>query len=119
MKRHLKKLLLPLLVGGCASAQTFFPPGDAKKLVADGALLLDVRTPEEFAEKHLDGAKNIPVGDLEKRLTEVGDKNRPVVVYCRSGRRSETAKGILLKAGFKRVENLGSIDNWPAKSPTG
>jgi phage shock protein E len=109
----LKKLLLPLLLGGAACAQGYFPAAEAKKLVADGALLLDVRTVEEFAERHLDGAKNIPVGELEKRLAEVGDKNRTVVVYCRSGRRSETAKGILLKAGWKRVENAGGIDAWP------
>lgn len=108
-----KKLLLPLLLGSAAFAQGFFPPADAKKLVTDGALLLDVRTVEEFKEGHVDGAKNVPVAELEKRLAEVGDKNRPVVVYCRSGRRSETAKGILLKAGWKRVENLGGIDNWP------
>jgi phage shock protein E len=108
-----KRMLLPILLGTAAFAQGFFPPADAKKLVADGALLLDVRTVEEFNERHVEGAKNIPVGELEKRLAEVGDKNRTVVVYCRSGRRSETAKGVLLKAGWKRVENVGSIDAWP------
>jgi phage shock protein E len=72
-------------------------------------LLLDVRTPEEFQDGHVAGAKNIPVGELEKRLAEVGEKNRTVVVYCHSGRRSETAKKLLLKAGWKRVENLGRV----------
>lgn len=113
MKKQLKLLTVFLLAGCTALAQGFVAPAEAKKLVKEGALLLDVRTPEEFAEGHLEGAKNIPVGELEKRLAEVGDKGRPVVVYCRSGRRSESAKGILLKAGWKRVENLGGKDNWP------
>jgi phage shock protein E len=116
MTKHLNTLAVALLVGSACMAQAFFPPADAKKLVTEGALLLDVRTPEEFKDGHVEGAKNIPVQELEKRLAEVGDKSRAVVVYCRSGRRSETAKGILLKAGWKRVENLGGIDNWPAKS---
>lgn len=115
MKKQRKLLPFFLLAGCTALAQGFVPPAEAKKLVADGALLLDVRTVEEFSEGHLEGAKNIPVGELEKRLAEVGDKNRPVVVYCRSGRRSESAKKILLSAGWKRVENLGGKDNWPAK----
>lgn len=114
MKRRLKLLPVFLLVGCTAFASSFIPPAEAKKLVADGALLLDVRTPGEFAGGGLPGAVNIPVGELEQRLAEVGDKGRPVVVYCRSGRRSESAKNILLKAGWKRVENLGSKDNWPA-----
>jgi rhodanese-related sulfurtransferase len=45
----------------------------------------------------------------------VGDKKRPVVVYCRSGKRSEQAKVILDGAGWQKVENLGGIDNWDSK----
>jgi phage shock protein E len=89
----------------------------ARKLVERGALLLDVRTVEEFAARHLDGAHSIPVGELRHRLTEIaqlsgGDKGRAIVVYCRSGQRSARAKRALLQAGYRRVSNLGGIDDW-------
>jgi phage shock protein E len=86
--------------------------GEARKLVAAGATLLDVRTREEFAAGHIDGAVNIPVQELEARLREVGAKDRSVVVYCRSGRRSATAKQILEKAGWKVVRDLGAMTAW-------
>jgi len=60
---------------------------DPVQLVADGALLLDVRTPGEFADGHVQGALNVPVQVLESRIAEL-DPARPVVVYCRSGNRS-------------------------------
>ncbi len=89
----------------------------AKKLVADGAVLLDVRTRAEFDSKHLPGALHIPVGSLGSRLSEVeraaGDKSKPIIVYCASGARSARAKQMLLKAGYRRVMNLGGIDDWP------
>jgi rhodanese-related sulfurtransferase len=87
-------------------------PTDARKLVADGARLLDVRTPGEFASGHLDGALNIPVDQLSARLAEVGPAERAVVVYCRSGARSARAAGILKAAGYARVADLGSMSRW-------
>ena len=77
------------------------------------ALLLDVRSRDEYAERHLEGALNIPVGELEGRLAELEDRKAgPIVVYCRSGRRSERAMNLLRAHGFTRVENLGGIKNW-------
>jgi phage shock protein E len=76
-----------------------------------GAHLVDVRTPQEFAEGHLDGAVNIPVQDLATRMGEVGSKSEPVVVYCRSGQRSARAKRMLVEAGFERVYDLGAMSN--------
>lgn len=83
----------------------------AKEAIAAGATLIDVRTPQEFAEGHLKGAVNIPVHALESKLSEVGQKDRPVVVYCRSGKRSAKAEGILTKAGFSKVFDLGAMSN--------
>jgi phage shock protein E len=83
----------------------------AKKLVDGGALLLDVRTPEEFASGHVGGAVNIPVQVLGQRLAEVGSKDREVVVYCKSGGRSARAATELRQAGYK-VHDLGGIGNW-------
>ncbi|MCB9506655.1 MAG: rhodanese-like domain-containing protein [Myxococcales bacterium] len=84
---------------------------DARALVRDGATLLDVRSPAEFSSGHVDGAKNIPVGDLARRLPEL-DRARPVVVYCRSGARSAAATRILRSAGFDKVHDLGPMSAW-------
>ncbi|HEY0708659.1 MAG TPA: rhodanese-like domain-containing protein [Polyangia bacterium] len=84
---------------------------EARQLVEGGALLLDVRTPEEFAARHVPGALNIPVQVLSQRLAEVGSKEREVVVYCQAGGRSARAAAELRQAGFK-VHDLGGIGNW-------
>ena len=85
---------------------------EARRLVAAGAALIDVRTPEEFATGHISGARNIPVDELSGRLAEVGQRSRPVVVYCSAGVRSARAAQILTAAGFKRVCNLGPMSAW-------
>ena len=107
----------PILVAapGCGSqsaepAQAEAPPRDPHALVAAGATLLDVRTPEEFSERHLEGAVNIPVDQVEARMSEI-PRDRPVVVYCRSGARSMSAARILRRGGYD-AEDLGSINEW-------
>lgn len=85
---------------------------EAKKLVAEGATLIDVRSPGEFASGHVEGAKNIPVQEIGERAKEI-PKDRPVVLYCASGMRSGSAASVLRAAGRKDVHNLGSIANWP------
>lgn len=87
---------------------------EAARLVAEGAVLVDVRTPGEFNGNAIAGAINVPLQVLPQRLSSVGEKSAPVVLYCRSGARSSTAKGILLKAGYTNVHDLGSIGNWPS-----
>lgn len=83
---------------------------EARKFVAAGALLLDVRTPDEFNELHLDGARNIPVSDVQRALPTL-PKDKPIVVYCAVGSRSAMAASILAAAGFD-VKNLGAMGNW-------
>lgn len=86
---------------------------EAKALVRDGALLLDVRTPEEFAAGHVGGAVNIPVQQLEAALgTFPAREDQDIVVYCQSGRRSANAAGILQRAGYSKVHDLGPRSNW-------
>lgn len=87
---------------------------EARELVTkQGALLLDVRTPEEFSAGHVDGAVNIPVQELEAKLaTFPAKKDQAVVVYCHSGRRSATAAALLTKAGYAKVSDLGAMSNW-------
>lgn len=95
-------------------------PKLARELVASGGVLLDVRTAEEHAARHIDGAVNIPVGELGSRLPEVekltgGDKTKPIVVHCQSGARSQRAKDLLTAQGYEQVTNLGGIDDWDRK----
>jgi phage shock protein E len=85
---------------------------DAHRLVKDGALLLDVRTQAEFSERHLPQAVNIPVQELDQRMAELESKQRPIVVYCRSGHRSGQATRMLEAAGFSAVHDLGAMGHW-------
>ena len=77
-------------------------------------LVLDVRTPEEFAAGHVPGAKNIPHDQLPARLSELaGAKDKDLVVYCRSGRRTAIALDTLAKNGFTRAKHLeGDMLKW-------
>lgn len=95
-------------------------PALAHKLVNEGAVLLDVRTTEEYSERHLDKAVNISVDNLSAQMSEVekltsGDKSKPIVVYCQRGGRAGRAKEMLTKAGYTQVTNLGGIDDWDKK----
>ena len=77
-------------------------------------MVLDVRTPEEYAAGHIQGAKLIPVQELSEHLAEL-PKDRQIYVYCHSGRRSAKAAAMLAKHGFSRVENMvGGIEAWKA-----
>jgi rhodanese-related sulfurtransferase len=91
---------------------TRIDPQQARELVASGAVLLDVRSPQEFAATHLPDAVNIPVDQLSSRLDDVRQFARPVVVYCASGMRSNRATGILRQAEVQDVHDLGSLSRW-------
>ncbi len=81
---------------------------DARRLVAAGAVLLDVRSKTEFALRHIDGATNIPLPELDARASEL-QADLPVIVYCVSGHRSANAGRILRAKGFTYVFDLGSM----------
>ncbi len=78
-----------------------------------GASIIDVRSPDEFADGAYPGARNIPVNTLVQRLTDVGPKDKPVVVYCASGGRSAVAQQILKANGFVDVTNAGGLEDMP------
>ncbi|MFO0624562.1 MAG: rhodanese-like domain-containing protein [Polyangiales bacterium] len=106
-------LALGLALAGCAPGGdpgTSVNSAEAHQLVAAGAVLLDVRTPEEFRDGHVEGARNIPVDEVAQRLAELS-RDRVVVVYCHSGARSARAAGVLRRAGY-RVRDLGPMRAW-------
>lgn len=74
-------------------------------------LLIDVRTKEEFKEKHIKGAVNLDVNELNKGEFPKADKDKEIYLYCKSGNRARQAKIILEKAGYKNVKNLGGLDD--------
>ena len=74
-------------------------------------LLIDVRTKEEFKEKHIKSAVNLDVNDLNKGELPKADKDKEIYLYCKSGNRARQAKIILEKAGYKNVKNLGGLDD--------
>ncbi len=76
------------------------------ELVAQGAQIIDVRTPEEFKAGHIKGSVNIPVNALQKQLAKL-KKDKPIITCCRSGVRSASAKNILQSNGFEVVHNGG------------
>jgi rhodanese-related sulfurtransferase len=77
-----------------------------------GAVLLDVREQREWNEAHIDGARLIPLGQLESRLSEV-PRDKEIVVVCRSGGRSAAGRDVLKKAGFKQVTSMsGGMKAW-------
>lgn len=84
-----------------------------KAVVAAGGRILDVRGPDEFGGGHVEGALNIPVQVLAGRLSEVGPKDQPVIVYCRSGGRSAQATSILKGAGWTEVIDVGPMSAFP------
>lgn len=83
-------------------------------------LILDVRRPDEFAEKHIPGAINIPneiIGTEE--IQELPNKKQLILVYCRSGNRSKQASEKLVKLGYTNIVEFGGIIDWPGETVSG
>lgn len=88
------------------------PSSSAATGAADSLLVIDVRTPGEFAQGHVAGALNIPYDEIAGRIAAVApDKNRHIVLYCRSGRRSGIALQTLQSLGYQHVENAGAYED--------
>ena len=123
--------LIGILVAGCTSTPDVETlPAPAENLPVNtweeisiaeaaaryeaGAFMLDVRQPEEWEEVHIPGATLIPLGELSQRLGEL-PKDQEIVVYCRSGNRSQSGAEILAKNGFTGVTSMaGGIVQWNA-----
>ena len=100
--------------GHQAASHPVIQPAEYKSRFVDGKqahTLVDVRTPGEFAGGYIPGAVNIALQELNQRLNKI-PKEKPVVVYCRSGNRSASAAQALLQAGYSEVYDLGGIIEW-------
>jgi rhodanese-related sulfurtransferase len=113
----------PLVAAGCGSDDDSAVAGEVATTTAtagDGAaadaaadvIIIDVRTPEEFAQGHLEGAVNLDVegGEFEAGLADL-DPAAAYSVYCRSGRRSAIAADVMAQSGFAEVTDLGSLES--------
>ena len=98
----------------------FFRQPDINRGVSDfrntpGAILLDVRSPQEYREGHIPGSKNIPLQTIDKVRTVAENKDTPLYVYCRSGGRSRQAVQRLGQMGYRKVTNIGGIAAYRGK----
>jgi rhodanese-related sulfurtransferase len=123
-RKNFARLLLCLLVSFVVTACGAGPDADSisgEQLAGlivrgDAPLILDVRTQPEFDAGHIPGAMNIPHTELATRLAELGaDRNREIVVHCKSGRRAMLAEETLRTSGFANLRRLqGDMDGWQA-----
>ena len=114
MKRQIKLMALALFITTFATAAltAFGQDGTTKKveIFSPETLLIDVRTPIEFQYDHLEKAVNIPLKTLKEDIKYFApDKEKPIAVYCSSGKRSEVAVKILKDMGYKNVVNAGKF----------
>ena len=127
MKKVLPILLAALLLAGCAAPAeeiTYrqISMTDAVTMMEEesGYIILDVRTPEEFAERHIPGAINIPNETIStEEIPELPNKDQLILVYCRSGNRSKQASEKLVALGYTNIVEFGGINDWPGQTVTG
>ena len=127
MKKILPIFLVALLLVGCAAPaeeityrQVNMDEAITMMEEGSGYIILDVRTPEEFAEKHIPGAINVAnetIGTDE--IPELPDKDQLILVYCRSGNRSKQASEKLAALGYTNIVEFGGINDWPGEIVTG
>lgn len=102
---------------GCNKKKSFtsISMEEAKKRLENESdyVLVDVRTPEEYAEGHIPGAINIPNEIIaDKKLEQLPDLKKRIYVYCRSGRRSKEAAGKMVNIGYTNIVEIGGILDW-------
>ena len=103
-------IVFKIFTGGSLMADK----NEVKDKIKNGALVVDVRSVGEFSGGHYNGALNIPVDEVQRRISEFGNnKDKEIILYCRSGGRAGSAKQMLESAGFKKVTNAGGLTDMP------
>ena len=128
MKRLVIVFLIVILLSGCTATKeenkimyNKITAEEAKEMIdTQEVIILDVRTQEEFKEKHIEGALLIPDYELANvAKSKLPDKNKKILVYCRSGNRSKSAARLLIDMGYTDVYDFGGIINWPYETVQG
>ena len=127
MRKLLSVFLSVILLAGCsapkeAASYRQISMDEAITMMEEesGYIILDVRTPEEFVDKHIPGAVNIPNETIgAEKIPELPDKDQLILVYCRSGNRSKQASEKLAALGYTNVVEFGGINSWPGETVSG
>ena len=127
MKRILPALMVLLLLAGCTaqSEENTYRQITAEEAAAmmeeeSGYIILDVRTSQEYSEKHIAGAINVPNETIgAEEIPELPDKDQLVLVYCRSGNRSKQTAEKLVKLGYTNIVEFGGINDWTGETVSG
>ena len=127
MKKIIPFLMALLLLAGCGaqseeSAYRQINAEEAATMMEEesGYIILDVRTAQEYSEKHIPGAINIPNETIgTEDIPELPDKEQLILVYCRSGNRSKQASEKLVKLGYTNIVEFGGINDWTGETVSG
>ena len=127
MKRIFPILMALLLLSGCATQSTEktyrqITMEEAVTMMEEetGYTILDVRTAQEYSEKHIPGAINIANESIgTEDIPELPDKDQLILVYCRSGNRSKQASEKLVKLGYTNIVEFGGINDWTGETVSG
>ncbi len=127
MKKIIPFLMALLLLAGCGaqSEESTYRQVNAEEAATmmeeeSSYIILDVRTAEEYSEKHIPGAINIPNETIgSEDIPELPDKEQLILVYCRSGNRSKQASEKLVKQGYTNIVEFGGINDWTGETVSG
>ena len=127
MKKIIPFLMALLLLAGCGaqSEESTYRQVNAEEAATmmeeeSSYIILDVRTTEEYSEKHIPGAINIPHETIgTEDIPELPDKEQLILVYCRSGNRSKQASEKLVKLGYTNIVEFGGINDWTGETVSG
>ena len=116
-----------MLLAGCAvpAEKPAFRQVTANEAIAimeqeTDYIILDVRRPDEFAERHIPGAINIPNESIGSQpIPQLPDRDQLILVYCRSGNRSKQASAKLAALGYTNIVEFGGINSWPGETVSG
>lgn len=127
MKKIIPFLMALLLLAGCGaqSEESTYRQVNAEEAATmmeeeSSYIILDVRTAQEYSEKHIPGAINIPNETIgAEDIPELPDKEQLILVYCRSGNRSKQASEKLVKLGYTNIVEFGGINDWTGETVSG
>ena len=127
MKKIIPFLMALLLLAGCGaqSEESTYRQINAEEAAAlmekeSSYIILDVRTAQEYSEKHIPGAINLPNETIgTEAIPELPDKEQLILVYCRSGNRSKQASEKLVNLGYTNIVEFGGINDWTGETVSG